>query len=273
MKLHTLGGEPGDAAVLMLHGFGADRFSWLGTAPALAERALVLAADLPSHGSAADERVTGFDSLVDDMIAGLEAEPAWQAATHRHVIGHSLGGALAIVVAARSARPVQTLSVIAPVGLDGVTTPSSNPADSSTRTSIDLAWLQQLIRLDDEARAMTHLQQLVENPRLITRQLPAMLVQHLARQGVRDGLAALVGDVPGIGASIAADLASLALPRTVIWGEADRINRLDADALARFGGDAVVLPDCGHLPHIERRLAVNEALLSRIDASAARPHG
>ena len=258
MKLHPLGGEPGTDVALLLHGFGADRFSWIGTAPALSARARVLGADLPSHGAAGDERVAGFEALVDDALACLDAEACWQTATRRHVIGHSLGGALAIALAARSKLPIHTLSAIAPVGLEA----ASNP-------SIDKAWLQRLIRLDDEVQAMAHLQQLVETPRLITRQVPAMLVQHLAGAGVRDGLTALVDDVPNIGSMIEADLASLDLPRTVIWGEADRINRFDADALARFGGESLVLPGCGHLPHIEQRVAVNEALLSRLCTASA----
>ena len=119
---------------------------------------------------------------------------------------------------------------------------------------------------------MSHLRMLVENPRLITRQLPAMLVQHLGREGVRDGLTRLVDDVPAIAPMIAADLASLTLPRTVIWGETDRINRLDPHALARFGGRAQVLTGCGHLPHVEQRVAVNAILsasLRQPDATAS----
>ena len=119
--------------MLLLHGFAADRFSWLGTAPALSEAARVLAADLPSHGSAADERVTGFAALIDDALVTLEGEPAWQRAKRRHVIGHSLGGALAIAVASRSARPVHSLSAIAPIGLT-VAPDSPDPPDSSGRT-------------------------------------------------------------------------------------------------------------------------------------------
>ena len=48
IAFRTLGGA--GPSCLLLHGFGSDRLSWLGTAPALHQVATVHALDLPGHG-------------------------------------------------------------------------------------------------------------------------------------------------------------------------------------------------------------------------------
>ena len=53
LAFKTLGGEGHD--VVLIHGFGSDRLSWLGNSPALMPLAKLHALDLPGHGDSSLE--------------------------------------------------------------------------------------------------------------------------------------------------------------------------------------------------------------------------
>ena len=97
----------GDALVL-LHGVGASRGVWRRAMPRLARRRRVLAPDLPGFGGS-DPAGAGFDldAVADALAAGL----ADRAAAPFDLVGNSLGGAVAVVLAAR--RPDLVRAVIA----------------------------------------------------------------------------------------------------------------------------------------------------------------
>ena len=253
-----LGGEPGGDATLLLHGFGADRLSWVGIAPGLANRSLVLAVDLPGHGGAAGEPFTSFDALVETLGATLDADPRWHEATGRHLVGHSFGAAVALALAARADRAPDSVALLAPPTL---------------ARDVDVAWLADLVALEDVDAANRHLARLVENPRLMPAALGPALVGRLGQPGVRATLERIVRTIEDTRSPARdADVETLVRrdpPRLVVWGERDAIARPDPAALARFGGRLETLPRCAHLPHVERRRETG-ALLDELQASASR---
>jgi len=253
------GDGDGDGVALLLHGFGADRLSWAANAPALAQRLPVVVADLPGHGTAADFEATRFEDVlalaIDAVEALVRARGADGLGTRLHLVGHSLGGALAIALAARETLPVASLVAVAPGGLG---------------TGIDVAWLEGLVALDNEAVALAHLARLVADPRLISRQAATLLLAHLARPGVRDRLGALARDLAGLDAHVLPALeavVSRGVPRVCVWGELDGVNPPDETRVAAFGGEAVRYARCGHLPQIERAGRFNRSVLELIDAA------
>ncbi|MEM6490222.1 MAG: alpha/beta fold hydrolase BchO [Pseudomonadota bacterium] len=96
----------GDAeapALVLLHGVGGASHSWRDLAPRLARRYRVIAPDLPGHGftrlgtmqrSSPDLMAQDLERLLD----ALEVTPA-------ALVGHSAGGALALVLGARMGSP------------------------------------------------------------------------------------------------------------------------------------------------------------------------
>lgn len=81
--------------ILLLHGAGAATHSWGGLAPRLAERARILAVDLPGHGFTESPNwpsrlsLPGMSAAIADLLATLHAAPDL-------VVGHSAGAAIAI---------------------------------------------------------------------------------------------------------------------------------------------------------------------------------
>ena len=108
------GGTPGGPRLLALHGWLDNAASFLPLADELAAFDLV-ALDLPGHGASA-HRQPGYDyAFVDWIHDALDALDAlgWQSA---HLLGHSLGGAIASLVAAGAPARVEKLALIEALG-------------------------------------------------------------------------------------------------------------------------------------------------------------
>lgn len=95
--------------VLLIHGVGAQLGNWDGVAAELAPAFRVVRYDLRGHGKSS--KVAGpysLDLFADDTVALLEHLDIARA----HVAGHSLGGMIAITLAARHPERVDRLAVL-----------------------------------------------------------------------------------------------------------------------------------------------------------------
>ena len=101
LHVETLGLEPAPDVdtVLMIHGYGASAFSWRYWAPRLAERATVVLVDLKGSGAAPkpdDGRYRPEDQA--ELLHRLVLQRDLRRLT---VVGHSLGGGIALLLALR----------------------------------------------------------------------------------------------------------------------------------------------------------------------------
>jgi pimeloyl-ACP methyl ester carboxylesterase len=107
-------GEP----VLLVHGLGGAAANWTLVAPALAERHRVLVPDLPGHGGSgppppqADLRA--FADRLAELLERADAAPA-------AVVGHSMGGVVAMRLAARHPSLVSSLALFESAGIASLT--------------------------------------------------------------------------------------------------------------------------------------------------------
>jgi pimeloyl-[acyl-carrier protein] methyl ester esterase len=86
-------GDPGAPPLVLLHGLGFDGNMWSHWCEALSGDFYVLAPDLPGYGQSADQSST---AMAEDVKALLEVLPP-----SAHYIGWSLGGLMAMWIAAR----------------------------------------------------------------------------------------------------------------------------------------------------------------------------
>ncbi len=245
-------GQDGDV-VLLVHGYGGDRNSWLFLQEPLAARYQVYALDLPGHGTSAKDVGEGSLSVLADAVTGvLDALGAGRA----HLVGHSMGGAVVLAVAARDPARIASLTLIAPSGFG----PEINAgylrgfADAQTRRELK-AVIGQLF--DDES--------------LVTRQLVDDLLAYKRLDGVDEALHALADtllDGEAQRGDSAASLAAIggAAPVTVIWGRADRIIPA-AQAESVAGAVRHLIDGAGHMPHLERPAEVQAAVEETIARS------
>src|SRR5215472_14345725 len=97
----------GAKTVILIHGFGGDLDNWLFNIDALAEDATVYALDLPGHGQSvktiAEPTAAGVAKTVLAFAAALGLDQL-------HLIGHSLGGAVAIEAARQGGKKIRSLA-------------------------------------------------------------------------------------------------------------------------------------------------------------------
>jgi pyruvate dehydrogenase E2 component (dihydrolipoamide acetyltransferase) len=251
LRLLDLGG--GEATpILFIHGFGADLNGWMFTQSALAEGRRAVALDLPGHGGSVKEVGAGdgetLAAAVADALDALGLERV-------HLVGHSLGGAVAIALAARRPQRIASLTLIAAAGLG---------------PEINSAFIEGFVRAGRRREAQEVLALLVHDPALVGR----AMVEDVLRYKRLDGVAAALDTVARTwfpdgrqALDLRPALGALSMPVQLIWGRDDRIIPLGhAEALA--GKHPVhILDDAGHLPHMEKAGEVNRLIGRFIAAS------
>jgi pyruvate dehydrogenase E2 component (dihydrolipoamide acetyltransferase) len=242
----------GDAPpVLLLHGFGADLDSWMFTQPALSEGRRTIALDLPGHGGSTKDVGSGdagtLVEVVESALAGLGIERV-------HLVGHSMGGAVAAMVAARRPERVATLTLIASGGLG---------------PEINATFIDGFVRMARRRDAMAVLSLLVHDPVLVSRTMVEDVLRYKRIDGVTAALEAIARAWFPDGRQtydVLSETTALALPVQIIWGRNDRIIPVShADRLASRL-PVHILDAAGHLPHMEKAGDVNRLIKRFIES-------
>jgi pyruvate dehydrogenase E2 component (dihydrolipoamide acetyltransferase) len=238
--------------ILFLHGFGADLNTWMFNQPALAERHATYALDLPGHGGSSKEVGSGDASAlmaaVTDFMAAAEIARA-------HLVGHSLGGALALGLARAQPQHVASLTLIAPAGLG---------------PDINMTFIDGFIRAGKRRETKEALELLVADRGAVSRAMIDEVLKYKRLDGVTAALQAIAAAAfPGgrqqdelRGALAAADV-----PRQVIWGRADRIIPANHAEGLPAGVAVHLLDGAGHLPHMEKSGEVNRLVADLVAAA------
>ena len=112
-RIHYLVWEPPaptrEPVLVLLHGTAAHAHWWTHLAGILAEDRRVVAVDLSGHGDSAHRLAYDPDLWADEVLAVVGVvDPAGDGVC---IVGHSLGGTVACVAAARDTRPVHGIAV------------------------------------------------------------------------------------------------------------------------------------------------------------------
>jgi pyruvate dehydrogenase E2 component (dihydrolipoamide acetyltransferase) len=255
-KIRYVGvGQEGEV-VLLVHGYGGDRNSWLFLQEPLAARHRVYALDLPGHGTSSKDVGDGSAGVLADAVIGvLDSVGAERA----HLVGHSLGGAVAVAATTRDPRRIASLTLIAPSGFG---------------PEINAAYLRGFAGAQTRRELKPVVGQIFADESLVTRQVVDDLLAYKRLDGVDEALHALLGalllpdsDAQAADAATAVAAFGGAVPVTVIWGSADRI--IPAAQAASVPGAVRHLVDgAGHMPHMERPAAVQAAIEEAIAATS-----
>jgi pyruvate dehydrogenase E2 component (dihydrolipoamide acetyltransferase) len=252
-RLRVLDIGDGDAVPLVLvHGFGADLNAWMFNQPVLAESRRVVAIDLPGHGGSLKEVGTGdvaaFAGAVIDAAAALEIE-------RFHLVGHSMGGAIAVEAARQQPEKIASLTLIASAGLGA---------------EVNGAFIDGFLKLQRRREAPEVLAPLVHDPSLISRQMIEELLRYKRLDGVQAALETTARAWFPAGRQnfdLRPALAGLTMPAQLIWGRDDRIVPV-AHAEALAGKLPVrILDETGHIPQMEKAGDVNRLIAGFLDAA------
>lgn len=246
LSIRTLKVGDGDAVpVLLIHGFGSDLMSWLFTQEPLAESRAVYAFDLPGHGGST--KSVGHGSLGELTEATLKVMDALSL-VRAHLVGHSLGGAIAAMLALRHAERVASAVLIAPAALS---------------TEINGGFLDAFLTENRPRKLKPVLQRLVSDTDLISTDMVEDVLKFKRLDGAVAALQIISGANFGGGRQatvLKGELAGIQVPIKVIVGEDDQI--IPPGYVDHLPANIAVtrLSKTGHLPHMERSADVNRLI-------------
>jgi len=232
--------------VVLIHGYSGDLNNWLFNIDALAARSPVIALDLPGHGGSSKDVGDGsLGTLAHAVAATLDALGVSEA----HLVGHSLGAAVAARLAIDHAGLARSLTLIAPAGLSS--------------TGVSEAFLTGVIDAQRAKDLKPVMEMLLADPALVTRDMVEDVLKFKRLDGVEEALTVLRDRlIDGAdAAALRADLA--AIPAAlVIASRTDRIVGPPDEAALPPGFRIAWIADAGHMPHLEQATEVNALLVA-----------
>jgi pimeloyl-ACP methyl ester carboxylesterase len=264
-------GEP----LLLIHGMGASSFAWRAMIPRLANKYRVIAPDLLGHGQSdkprGDYSVGAFAVLMRDLLDALDV-------TKVTVVGHSLGGGVAMQFAHQHSEYCRRLVLISSggfgtdvgIGLRMLSLPGSElvlqllASWPAIQAGTILRWSLKYCRREAEVAELSE-----------ASRAQSSLSNRNARQAFLRTLRSVV-DHRGQAVSAMNRLHFAAgLPTLIIGGEQDRVIPI-AHAYAAHaalpGSRLNVLPGVGHHPPVQCPDTVSALIDDFIAASSERNH-
>jgi pimeloyl-ACP methyl ester carboxylesterase len=247
--------------MLLLHGLGGSKISWLPVLDALAHRFRVVAPDLPGHGEsekpATDYTPRFYARVVRRLMDELGADQAL-------MVGNSMGGRVSLELAVRSPNRVRALVLLGPAvpGLRWryllMFTRIVPTEFGGIPFPLRDRWMQALLR-----RMFAHPDALsAETFPVASEEFIRVYRDPAARMAFFSSLRHLVTDRPD---PFWATMRRVKQPALVVTGEEDRLvpPRL-ASRLAYHLPNAryQALPEVGHVPQVEAAQAVLDAIRS-----------
>jgi pimeloyl-ACP methyl ester carboxylesterase len=269
------GGEP----ALCVHGLAGSSRNWTELIDLLRPRLACAALDLPGFGDSPPrpDRRYSIAALAQTVAAFIESRE------HQvHLIASSLGGAVAVKLAATRPDLIKTLTLISPA------LPDPRPhLDQVHFAVISLPGVgPRLLRKYDALPPQNRVADVIAtcfaDPSLFPQARFAAEVAELAQRDTLDhATAALIGTIRTLTAGFFRkgrhtgwrDAARITAPTLVIYGGQDRVvdPRLAGRAARAFADSRiVVLPRTGHLAHMEHPAQVAAEIAIMLDATAQR---
>lgn len=265
-------GTPGAPAAVLVHGLGGSSTNWTDLMGLLRGHVDAHALDLPGFGRSAAPRDRRYD--LDAHVAAVVAYIDGQGLAPVHLLGNSMGGAVATRLAAERPDLVRSLTLVSPA------LPYLRPVKGSDPTlgMLLVPGLSGVVqRRLERATAEERVRSVVDicfadTSRIPAHRLAPAVEEARRRQKVPWATEALVGSLRGVvrayvdrsSRSLWAQAARVTAPTLLVYGRQDRVVAFAtaARAAATFRGSRLmVLDDVGHVAQMEVPHVVASAVL------------
>ena len=239
-------GEGGDPAIL-IHGFGGDLNNWLFNHEPLSADRAVYALDLPGHGGSSKNVGNGILVEFSRALGGFMDAVG---VSKGHLVGHSMGGAIALGFALAHPDRALSLVLIASAGLG---------------LEIDGDYINGFVNAGRRKEIKPHLEKLFANPSLVSRQLVDDTLKYKRVDGVDRALRTIAAQFFPGGQQVVVlrdRLGELPVPVLVIWGGEDRILPVSQAQSLPGSVRTEIIAGSGHMAQMEASAKVNRLISS-----------
>lgn len=234
--------------ILFIHGFGGDSGNWLFNVGTLSAERPAYVIDLPGHGKSSKGVGDGsLETLAQSVTGFLDFIGADKA----HLVGHSLGAAIAMEIAKTNEARAASLTLIAPAGL---------------APTINQDYLRGFSQANSRREMKAAMVQLFADTALVTRDLVDETLKATRIDGAKEALQLIASTCfkdGQQGTRFDNFLASTSLPTHIITGGKDQI------VPPPEGSDFHIIEDAGHMPHMEQAGEVNDLVKQHLAAMSS----
>ncbi|HUX20578.1 MAG TPA: alpha/beta hydrolase [Spirochaetia bacterium] len=248
----TSGGS-GASPMLLVHGWLGSSYDFVPLMERLTPGVRAIAVDLPGCGRSQKTGIqftpAYFVDFLADFIRTLKLGPII-------LVGHSMGGAIAVNFAVRNPNLVEKLVLIDPDGLPGEEGALGRLREMGFVVDLGLALNNRL------AVEFTTRLNVFHNPDLVTREFIDSIAETCLSPAGRQAQSAITKEVLGR-YPVEELLPRLDLPTLILWGDDDRVLRPNwAREFARriSGSRLSIVANSGHMPQFENPAAVAEQI-------------
>ncbi len=240
-------GEGAGVPIVFIHGFGGDLNNWQFNQEALAADRPTYTLDLPGHGGSSKELGAGqvhVGALAAAVLDFMDAKGIAKA----HLVGHSLGGAIALDLALNHADRVASVTAICSAGLG---------------PEINMAYIDGFMAAGRRKQLQPVLEMLVADPAMVSREMIEDVLKFKRLDGVEAALNRIIEGTFAGGQQalqLTGRLGELAAPVQVIWGRQDRVIPVSHSEGLPARVRVEVFDDAGHMVHMEKAADVNQLI-------------
>ncbi len=250
--------------LLLIHGLFDSLGTWEKLIPLLSDRFKIYAIDLPAFGKSPlpASWKKSISGMIKAVVTFLDEKEIRQVS----LLGSSMGGGLALGIAAAMPERIDRIVLMNPYSL-----PSLPLATKAAQGCVAGSLLPYLLR----PSALRHcakviLTRSIDNPKLVTDTLIERVIRPFSTVHQRKNLFRFLKRISSEEIqSIDARIPTIAHRVLIIWGEKDRwLSEIHWERLQHRlqKGNVIKIPDCGHLPHLEKSQEVAEVTIQFLSA-------
>jgi len=230
-----------DTTIVLLHGFGGDKDNWNRFSAELDKNKHIIALDLPGHGESISNK--GLDYSIAHQSIMLDKFLVAKKINNIHIVGNSMGGAIAIHYSDSYPQKIKSLTLIDAMG----TIRSKSDLDSLVQKSGKNPLLN--VCTEEEFDKLMHTG--MQNPPYI----PGIFMEIIvSKKCARADIEKIIYYEMLQETDLSEMIKKIKIPTLIIWGKKDSIFHVANASLfynAIKNSQLVVFEESGHVPLLE----------------------